>query len=163
MNPGAAHAFLNHPSNPQLTGEVRFRIPDTYARIAIGRRLTELVNIGRDKDMPVLNPQDLPYEAYSFALYVSTLEHVIVTAPEGLFTKIDGRLVLTPGALMDFEADEEDGALKLLWAAYHEWRSSFRRARAGHPAGTDGEPGSSPGGERSDPGGSGPAQGAGPA
>ena len=163
MNPGAAHAYLRHPTDPKLTGEVRFRVPDAYTTVAIGRRITELVNAGRPDELPRLNPGDLPYDAYLTARYVATLEHVIVTAPEGLFTRIDNQLVLTPGALTDFEVEEEDGSLRLLFAAYHEWRSSFRQSRSGAAAGLDagqrGETGSDGGAE----GRTEPAQGAGPA
>ncbi len=163
MNPGAAHVVLTHPTDPKLTGEVRFRVPDAYTRIAIGRRVTELVNAGRPDELPRLNPQDLPFDAYSTAVYVATLEHVIVTGPEGLFTRIGNKAVLTPGALSDFEVEEEDGSLKLLYTAYNEWRSSFRETRSGAAARTDDRPGSPAGSDGGPAGGTEPADGAGTA
>lgn len=124
-----APVILKHPTDPTLCGPVTFKAPDVFASIAIQRRITELANLGRDPEKPALHPSDLPIEGYRMCFMVATLEHVILTAPAGLYTEINGRAVLAPGMLDDLEAQEEDGAILLLYAAYEEWRSSFRRQR----------------------------------
>lgn len=129
--------MLTHPTDPKLSGPVTFRLPDLHTSIAIQRRVTELANAGRNPKLPVLHPMDLPPEGYQLCVMVATLEHVIVTAPEGLYRVRGGRAVLTPGALTEFEGDEVDGAVAVLYAAYNEWRLRFRQRRSGDPQRTD--------------------------
>ncbi|WP_199084205.1 hypothetical protein [Deinococcus sp. UR1] len=126
-----SHVMLTHPTDPKLTGPVVFRLPDMYTSIAIQRRVTELANAGRNPKLAVLHPMDLPPEGYQMCVMVATLEHVIVSAPEGLYRTQGGRAVLMPGALSEFEGEEVDGAVSVLYAAYNEWRLRFRQRRAG--------------------------------
>lgn len=161
MTHDAAHAMLDHPTDPHLRGPVTFRLPDAYTAIAIQRRITELANGGRDPKVPLLHPMDLAREGYELCLMIATLEHVIVTAPRGLYRTIGGKAQLVPGALTEFEADEDDGAVRLLYAAYTEWRLRFRLRRAGTVAGAGEVAGSAGGGAGGEAGGAGPAAGAG--
>ncbi|WP_041221821.1 hypothetical protein [Deinococcus geothermalis] len=157
----AVHAMLTHPTDAALRGPVTFRLPDAYTAIAIQRRIVELANAGRDQALPRLHPLDLPPQGYQLCVMIATLEHVINTAPKGLYRTVNGRAVLTPGALVDFEAEETDGAISLLYAAYEEWRSRFRERRAGPPAQPDAAPGSPDDRPRGAAGGAGPAESAG--
>lgn len=120
------HAVLDHPSNPKLRGPVFFKVPDLYTTIAIERRITELANMGRDPELPKIHPTELTAEGFVLCVKIATLEHVIHTAPAGLYRVVNGRTMLTPGALIEFENETAEGVIGLLYAAYQSWRERFR-------------------------------------
>jgi len=114
--------------NPDYCGTVKFRLPQPYTAIAIGARVSDLANSGRDPELPRLHPADLPLTEYRLAYAVATLEYVIEAAPKALYEVRGKDVVLNIGALAG--EDEPDGLIMTLYAAYAQWRSSFRRPRA---------------------------------
>ncbi len=115
-----------------LSGPVIFRYPTAFDQIAIGARVSDLLNAGRDVQLPRVHPADVMLDTYRLAHAVATLEHVIHTAPRGLYESVNGRAVLNVGRLVD-EDDDQGGLIMTLYAAYEQWRSSFRRARSAAP------------------------------
>lgn len=128
---------IKHPTNPKLSGVVEFMLPNAYTRVAIGRRALEIANSGRQKELPRIALEELPYRDYELAYKLATLEFVIKRAPAGLYGTVNGSPVLMPGILSEFEDTEEDGVIKLLYDAYLKWRSLLSGQRRGNPEGDD--------------------------
>lgn len=129
-------ALLHHPDST-LSGTVTFRAPNAYTSVAIGARMVDLVNAGRDPELPKLHPTELPMSAYRAAYMIATLEHVVETGPRGLFRETNGKPEIDLGRLDEFELTEDDGVIVTLYAAYEAWRDRFRDARKRAVAGTD--------------------------
>lgn len=129
---------LNHPSRADLRGSITFKSPNIYTEIAIQRRVVELANTGARDDAEKLHPSDLAWEGYELCVMVSTLEHVIETAPSGLYTLVNNRPVLALGQLASYEAEAE-GVIRTLYAAYVKWRARFREHYYRKPEGVDEE------------------------
>lgn len=153
--------MLDHPTDPRLRGPITFKLPDVFTSISIQRRITELANAGRDPKRPALHPTDLTQVGFELCVMVATLEHVIETAPAGLYVEVAGRANLMPGRLTEFEGEDATGVIQQLYAAYMVWRSLHRRRRDGEAQGIDQDAASADGGIRGEASGAKSTQGAG--
>lgn len=121
---------ITEAPRPDLLGPVTFKHPTLYAHVAIGRRATELANTGAPEGAVRIAVSDLPAEQQRTVHMLSTLEHVIHTAPRGFYRADDrGHPVLDMGQFDEFDAEPGDSLLWTLYAAYLKWRSDFRSSR----------------------------------
>ena len=125
--PATATATLKALGDPALEGEITFVFPNFYQRIAIGRRMFELVNLGRNPKAPEVNVDQLDADSRYWAEAVATLEYVIHTAPQGWYQDRAGQAELVPGALLDTHTD----AVVQAYTAYLAERTRFRDASRG--------------------------------
>ncbi len=122
--------IADHPVTA-LNGTIVFRAPSIYDDLAIQRRIVELANTGARADSPRFSPEELGFTTYRRLHILSTLEHVMQSAPAGFYRKGPrGEPILDLGMLDPVEyEDENEGVLWQLYAAYDVWRTNFRNAR----------------------------------
>lgn len=121
---------VNDAPREDLKGPVTFQHPSIYQSLAIGRRATELANLGAPVDAPRYAVSELPFQQQEMVYMVATLEQVIHTAPAGFYrTNEAGHPELDLGQFDEMDAERGDSLLWVLYAAYLTWRSDFRQQR----------------------------------
>lgn len=116
--------------DPNLSGEVTFKIPTLYEQVAIERRMTELANVGAAPNT-FMRYEWLTNTGQFLVEAVATLEHVIVTAPRGFYESTPRGPELAVGRLSSINRD----VLIAVYEGYRAYRSRFRTRRGGDTQG----------------------------
>lgn len=121
-------ARINVADNPDLQGEIEFRIPTLYEQLAIERRMSELANVGAHPNSRFRPVESLTLNGQFFVEAIATLEHVIVRAPKGFYeSNRQGRPELAVGRLSTIDQD----VIVAAYEAYRVYRRRFRDSRRG--------------------------------
>lgn len=115
---GAPHHTVEGARNAAVNGPITFRYPNAFEEVRIGVRMAELAH----STMGVTIDQ-LPALARLYLRAIASLEHSIVTAPEGWYmTDGNNQPVLAPGQLTN---GDEHKVLEA-YEGLAQWKATFR-------------------------------------
>lgn len=127
---------IKSPENPRLEGKVVFQIPTPiYTRFSVGRRMTELVNMGRPANLPLLTTDQVDRTTRHFVEAIANLEHVIKSAPEGFYATTSNGPELR---ILEI-TDDNLVLIDQLYGAYLDEREKFLLQRKGAQGNPDGQ------------------------